>query len=158
MGEVVRKGGQVQRGFRFREVREIPLKPKGTTHPWGDEATPYESLGGDVRVRDLVDAFYDLIEEESPVLRAMLPSNTSTSRQKLYEYLSGWLGGPQLYIEKRGHPQLRRRHMPFSIGPAEADEWMRCFRSAMDRTGVDGPVREFLDTKLEPLAVHMINR
>jgi len=109
-------------------------------------------------VRDLVDAFYDIIEEESPVLRDMLPKNTSTSRQKLYEYLSGWLGGPPLYTEKRGHPRLRMRHLPFPIGPDEADEWMRCFRKAMDRTGVEGPIRDFLDSKLEPLAVHMINR
>lgn len=137
---------------------EIPVKPHDAASPWGDAATPYEELGGDAPVRDLVDAFYDIIEEESPVLRDMLPKNTSTSRQKLYEYLSGWLGGPPLYTEKRGHPRLRMRHLPFPIGPDEADEWMRCFRKAMDRTGVEGPIRDFLDSKLEPLAVHMINR
>jgi len=137
---------------------EIPVKPHDAANPWGDAATPYEELGGDAPVRDLVDAFYDIIEEESPVLRDMLPKNTSTSRQKLYEYLSGWLGGPPLYTEKRGHPRLRMRHLPFPIGPDEADEWMRCFRKAMDRTGVEGTIRDFLDSKLEPLAVHMINR
>ena len=99
-------------------------------HPWGDEATPYLALGGDPAVRALVDAFYDVIEAESPVLRGMLPAKTTGSRQKLYEYLSGWLGGPPLYTDKRGHPRLRMRHLPFPIGPAEADEWMRCFRAA----------------------------
>ncbi|HSK07659.1 MAG TPA: globin [Acidimicrobiia bacterium] len=93
-------------------------------HPWGDAATPYHELGGDDAVRALVEAFYDLIEAESPVLRAMLPSNTATSRQKLYEFLSGWLGGPPLYMERRGHPRLRLRHMPFDIGSFEASEWM----------------------------------
>lgn len=137
---------------------EIPLKPKNAANPWGDEATPYESLGGDSRVRELVEAFYDIIEEESAVLRAMLPKNTSTSRQKLYEYMSGWLGGPPLYTDKRGHPQLRMRHFPFPIGADEAEEWMRCMRSAMDRLQVDPLVRDFLDSKLAPLAVHMINR
>lgn len=137
---------------------EIPIKPRGLSNPWGDHPTPYEAVGGDARVRALVDAFYDIIEAESPVLRAMLPKNTATSRQKLYEYLSGWLGGPPLYTDKRGHPQLRRRHFPFAIGADEAEEWMRCMRSAMDATGVEGAVREFLDSKLSPLAVHMINQ
>ena len=137
---------------------EIPVKAPGAANPWGDATTPYEELGGDTAVRELVDAFYDIIEEESPVLHAMLPKNTSTSRQKLYEYLSGWLGGPPLYTDKRGHPQLRRRHLPFVIGASEAEEWMRCFRKAMDRTDVGGPIRDFLDDKLSPLAVHMINR
>lgn len=134
------------------------MKPKDAANPWGSASTPYEEIGGDAQVRQLVDAFYDIIEEESPVLRAMLPNNTSTSRQKLYEYMSGWLGGPPLYTDKRGHPQLRRRHLPFAIGAAEAEEWMRCMRAAMDRVDLAPKVREFLDSKLSPLAVHMINR
>lgn len=109
-------------------------------------------------VRRLVDAFYDVIEAESPTLRAMLPATTSGSRQKFYEYLSGWLGGPPLYTEKRGHPRLRMRHQPFPIGPAEADEWMRCFRLAMERESVHEPIRSFLDEKMQPLASHMVNR
>ncbi len=109
-------------------------------------------------VRALVDEFYDVIEADSPSLRAMLPAVTTGSRQKLYEYLSGWLGGPPLYTDRRGHPRLRMRHLPFAIGPAEADEWMRCFREALDRIAVDGPIREFLVDKLEPLAQHMVNR
>jgi len=137
---------------------EISPKPPGVIHPWGDQATPYEAIGGDGEVRRLVETFYDIIEDHSPDLRAMLPANTAGSREKLYEYLSGWLGGPPLYTEKRGHPQLRRRHLPFPIGGAEADEWMRSMREAMDQTGVEGPIRYFLESKLEPLAHHMINR
>lgn len=129
----------------------------GGTNTWGDAATPYEELGGDRAIRDLVNAFYDIIDEESPVLRAMLPKNTATSRDKLYEFLSGWTGGPPLYEEKRGHPRLRMRHFPFTIGRDEADEWMRCFRKAMDRNGISGPIREFMDSRLDPLAQHMIN-
>ncbi len=132
--------------------------PRGTRHPWGDEDTPYLAIGGDGAVRRLVEAFYDVIEEGSPDLRAMLPANTNGSRQKLYEYFSGWLGGPPLYTDKRGHPQLRRRHLPFPIGQSEADEWLRCMRVAMDRSGVEGPIRDFLESKLAPLALHMINR
>lgn len=109
-------------------------------------------------MRGLVEAFYDIIEDESPTLRAMLPSNTTGSGQKLFEYLSGWLGGPPLYEAKRGHPRLRMRHLPFAIGPDEAIEWMRCFRKAMAQCGVEEPLRAFLDSKLEPLAEHMVNR
>lgn len=128
------------------------------THPWGDEPTPYDAIGGGDGVRRLVEAFYDVIEEQSPGLREMLPTDTSGSRQKLFEYMSGWLGGPNLYTEKRGHPRLRMRHMPFAIGAAEADEWMRCMRLAMVRSGVEEPMCSFLDEKLAPLAQHMINR
>lgn len=128
-----------------------------TASPWGAAESPYLELGGDAGVRQLVDAFYDIIEAESPSLRALLPAQTTGSRQKLYEYLSGWLGGPPLYETKRGHPRLRMRHLPFSIGPDDASEWMRCFRKAMDETGVAGQIRDFLDTKLTPLAEHMVN-
>ncbi len=88
----------------------------------------------------------------------MLPRDDSGSRQKLFEYLSGWMGGPDLYVEKRGHPQLRMRHIRFPIGADEAKEWMRCMRLAMEETAVRDDVRGFLDKKLAPLADHMVNR
>lgn len=127
-------------------------------NPWGEAEFPYVQMGGEEAVRDLVEAFYDIIEEDSASLRTMLPRNTSGSRQKLYEYLSGWLGGPPLYNLKRGHPRLRMRHAPFEIGRFEAEEWMRCMRLAMDRVGMEKPMREWFDERLEPLAEHMINR
>jgi hemoglobin len=127
-------------------------------YPWGPEATPYDAIGGDGPVRALADAFYDRIETESPVLRAMLPRDTSTSREKLHEFLSGWMGGPQLYIEKRGHPRLRMRHFPFTIGEAEADEWVRCMELAMDDVSVTGPLRAFLSERFHLSAHHVRNR
>jgi len=135
----------------------IPGSEPSSKNPWGDSETPFVELGGDERVRALVETFYDVIEEESPGLRAMLPRDTSGSRQKLYEYLSGWLGGPPLYTEKRGHPRMKMRHAPFAIGQSEADEWMRCMRVALDRRDIEGPIRGFLEEKLSPLAQHMIN-
>jgi hemoglobin len=136
------------------EIAPIPDR----RHPWGDAATPYEELGGDDGVRALVEAFYDLIEAESPVLRAMLPNNTSTSRQKLYEFLSGWLGGPPLYMERRGHPRLRLRHMPFDIGSFEASEWMRCMMKALNSVGAGAQLAGFLQTELGRTAEGMRNR
>ena len=126
-------------------------------NPWGPEATPYDAIGGEDSVRRLVEALYDRIDAESPRLRAMLPRDDSGSRQKLFEYLSGWLGGPSLYVEKRGHPRLRMRHLPFPIGPDDADEWMRCMRLAMAETGVEGDLARFLDERLSALASHMVN-
>jgi hemoglobin len=136
----------------------IPISPTDHEHPWGDADTPYLELGGEERVRELAEAFYDIIETESPVIREMLPANTANTRKKLFMYLTGWLGGPPLYEQRWGHPRLRMRHMPFAIGTAEAEEWMRCMRLAFDRVSVDDPLRSFLDMKLGDLALHMRNR
>ena len=116
--------------------------------PWGSRQTPYEEIGGDVGVRALVDNFYDIIDAESPVLRAMLPSDMSTSRQKLYEFLSGWMGGPQLYFERRGHPRLRHRHMPFPIDIHAAEEWTRCMSKALEAIDAGESIRTYLVREL----------
>jgi hemoglobin len=131
-------------------------KPTGL-HPWGNSATPYEELGGETVLRALVDEFYDLMAEDSPLLRAMHPADDSNSRRNLFEFLSGWTGGPGLYMERKGHPRLRMRHLPFSIGSAEAEEWMRCMRSALDAVGVVEPLRSYLETRLEQNAQHVRN-
>jgi hemoglobin len=129
-----------------------------TGRPWGDTATPYEALGGDSEVRRLTELFYDRIDATAPTLRAMLPKNDAVSRDKLYEFLSGWLGGPALYVEKRGHPMLRMRHMPFSIGPAEGQEWLRCMSESLDEMEVGGPLRRYLDSQFRRSAQWMENR
>lgn len=133
-------------------------RPAPDGSPWGVGSSPYEAIGGDEPIRALTDAFYDRIEAESPSLRAMLPRSTATSRDKLYEFLSGWMGGPQRYLEKRGHPRLRMRHFPFSIGEAEADEWVRCMELAMDDIGVGGPLRTFLSERFHMSAHHVRNQ
>lgn len=136
----------------------MPSRRPDTTNPWGDAATPYEEIGGGDGVRHLSAAFYDVIEEESPTLRALLPASTVNTRKKFAMYLSGWLGGPPLYEERWGHPRLRMRHMPFRIATAEAEEWMRCMREAMDRVDVPRPLRTFLDERFGQLALHMRNQ
>jgi hemoglobin len=136
----------------------MPDRPTNTVHPWGDADTPYLELGGEDRVRDLVETFYDIIEAESPVIRDMLPANTTNTRKKLFMYLTGWLGGPPLYEQRWGHPRLRMRHMPFAIGEHEAAEWMRCMLTAMDRAEIEEPLRTFLEARFAPLADHMKNQ
>lgn len=136
----------------------VPESEPETAHPWGDAPTPYEELGGERVLRRVVDRFYDLIAAESPGLRAMHPADDSNSRRNLFEFLSGWMGGPQLYMERKGHPRLRMRHSPFAIGEGEAEEWMRCMRSALWDVGVDEPLRSYLDARLEQTAHHVRNQ
>lgn len=115
-------------------------------------------MGGEDAVRLLAETFYDVIEAESPLLRSLLPADTTNTRRKFFMYLTGWLGGPPLYEEKYGHPRLRMRHLPFPIGEVEAAEWLRCMQTATDRAGVREPVRTFLAKRFTPLAEHMRNR
>ena len=129
-----------------------------TGKPWGDAATPYDEIGGDAKVRELCEVFYDRVDASAPELRAMLPKDDSISRTKLYEFLSGWMGGPPLYMEKRGHPRLRMRHMPFEIGLHEVEEWLRCMAEALDELGVDGRLRTYLDDQFHRSAHWMRNR
>ena len=105
--------------------------------------TPYQMLGGDAGVRRLVDRFYALMDEipEYHGIRRLHPQDLSTSAEKLYLFLSGWLGGPPLYMEKHGHPMLRARHLPFSIGIAERDAWLACMLQAMEDCGIEEALR-----------------
>ena len=100
---------------------------------------PFELLGGEPAVRQLVDRFYDLMDLEPAYagLRALHPQTLEGSRDKLHWFLCGWLGGPQLYVEKFGHPRLRARHLPYAIGIAERDQWLACMNQAMHELGLD---------------------
>ena len=101
--------------------------------------TVFDALGGETGVRALVDRFYDVMDLEPAyaVLRALHPSSLHGSRDKLYWFLCGWLGGPQHYVERFGHPMLRARHLPYAIGIEERDQWMACMRQAMHELAVD---------------------
>ena len=110
-------------------------------------ATAYDLLGGEAQVYAMVDRFYDLMDEapEYYGIRKLHPASLDSSREKLKMYLSGWLGGPNLYIERYGHPRLRARHLPFAIGQAERDQWLACMFSAMQQEQVP----EALQTRLQ---------
>ena len=99
----------------------------------------YEWLGGDACVRALVDRFYDLMDLEQGYteLRQAHGPSLADARDKLYWFLSGWLGGPNHYIERFGHPRLRARHLPFAIGIKERDQWLACMMQAMNELEVE---------------------
>lgn len=124
------------------------------------EQTPYQIMGGEQAVRALADRFYDLMETEpfAKPLFDMHPQPLDRIRQVFFEFLSGWLGGPDLFVGKYGHPRLRMRHMPFPIDQSLRDQWMHCMNKALDYE-IDNPLlREGLRQSLSQLATHMINQ
>jgi hemoglobin len=153
-------------------VTPIPLGPggaagssgapeaSGPAPAFGPERTPYDALGGADRLRALVVAFYEEMDrnEAYATIRGLHPPDLARSREKLSEFLSGWMGGPPLYVQKYGHPRLRARHAPFPIGERERDEWLACMASALDSCGVGGELRAFLDARFAHLANFMRNR
>jgi hemoglobin len=108
--------------------------------------TPFEWIGGEEKVKGLVERFYDLmdLEPKYAALRATHGTELERARQNLFWFLCGWLGGPQYYTDRFGHPRLRMRHMPFKIGYVERDQWLACMDQAMGEVEVDGKLRERL--------------
>lgn len=123
-------------------------------------ATPFEWIGGEPRVQALVDRFYDLMDLEPAYaeLRATHGSSLDEARQKLFWFLCGWLGGPDYFVERFGHPRLRARHMPFKIGIRERDEWVACMDQAMGETSVPEDLRERLRQSFMNTADWMRNK
>ena len=117
-------------------------------------------LGGEALLQSLVERFYDLTELEPAyaALRAAHGPLLTQARQKLFWFLSGWMGGPQYYIERFGHPRLRLRHMPFSIGIQERDQWVACMDQAMGELQVEEALRARLRDSFFQTADWMRNR
>ena len=122
--------------------------------------TPFAWIGGESQVHALVDRFYDLmdLEPDYAALRAAHGTELANAREKLKMFLTGWLGGPQRYTEQFGHPRLRMRHMPFSIGIAERDQWVACMDQAMQESHVDATLRTRLKESFMQTADWMRNR
>ena len=123
-------------------------------------ATPFEWIGGEDRIKALVERFYDLMDLEPgyAALRASHGSTLDDARQKLFWFLCGWLGGPDHYVARFGHPRLRARHMPFAIGIQERDQWLACMDQAMDEMGVNADLRTRLNASFYQTADWMRNK
>lgn len=124
------------------------------------DKTPYEMLGGEDGVRTLVDRFYDYMDSESEAtgVRGLHAKSLRASRDKLFLFLSGWLGGPDLYVQKYGHPMLRRRHLPFAINSTMRDQWMHCMNLALADMPIDASLRDKLSKAFMATADHMRNQ
>jgi hemoglobin len=143
---------------RRRRSRQDAAGPAAMTSPNG--ITPYQRIGGEPVVRAVVKRFYELMDTlpEAYDVRKLHAADLSGSEEKLYLFLTGWLGGPQLYVEKYGPPHLRASHLPFPIGMAERDQWLLCMRQAMEELVHDVPQRNALLHALTELADFMRNR
>jgi hemoglobin len=101
--------------------------------------SPYEMLGGEQGIRALANAFYDAMDslEDAKDIRAMHGEELGEIKEKLFEYLSGWLGGPALYRQKYGTVCLTKPHAHYAIGEKERDQWLLCMDQAL--RDVDAP-------------------
>ena len=122
--------------------------------------THYQRIGGAQQVRALVARFYALMDElpEAYEIRKLHAGNLQSANDKLFKFLSGWMGGPQLFVEEYGHPMLRRRHLPFAIGERERDQWLLCMDQALDEVVENVELRRELAASFAKVADHMRNR
>src|SRR5688572_17331718 len=109
-------------------------------------ATPFERLGGEAEVRAIAERFYDLMSEREPELARLHPCDDDgrvarEPRDKFALFFIGWLGGPQDYVARHGHPRLRMRHGRVLVNVAMRDAWMRCMRGAIDERVKDADLR-----------------
>lgn len=137
-----------------------PAQPTATSPPAPPALTAFERAGGEPGVRALVERFYDLMDLEPAYaqLRALHPRDLAGSRDKLHWFLCGWLGGPPLFEQRFGHPRLRARHLPFSIGVSERDQWLACMQQAMAEVLSDEDLRRRLAAAFFQTADWMRNR
>ncbi len=122
--------------------------------------SPYELLGGEAMVRKIVDRFYDIMDTapEVTAIRAMHAEDLAPMRERLFEFLSGWLGGPPLYFRRPDQKCIVSAHRPFAIGAAERDQWLLCMGRALDDCGVSQELRTLLDPALFRMADLLRNR
>jgi hemoglobin len=124
----------------------------------------YDLLGGEPeathKIREIVEAFYDVMDsdEKAKTIRLMHPEDLTSSREKLFMFLTGWTGGPQLYTDRYGHPFLRRRHLPFKIGEEERDQWIYCMTKGMLNLKMEEEKIKALLNALYPIADFMRNQ
>ena len=135
-----------------------------STRPEGSRVVyvPFERIGGEAPVRELVERFYDAMDQNEPELAALHQREDGrvnrTTRDRFALFLIGWLGGPQHYMERYGHPRLRMRHGHVPVNTRMRDAWLRCMQEALDHASVDADLRGFLDRKFRELAEHLRNQ
>ena len=118
--------------------------------------TPYEAIGGAPTVAKLVEAFYARVARH-PELKPLFPDDFTEIKKKQYAFLTQFFGGPHLFSEQYGPPMMRARHLPHPITPRRAEAWLACMSEALTEAGIEGPVRDYLFSRLTMTAYHMVN-
>jgi len=123
------------------------------------QQTPYSLMGGEKSILSLVTRFYFYMDTlpDAKELRAVHAADLDSTKDKLYKFLSGWLGGPDLFQQQYGHPRLRQRHFPFVVNQQVRDQWMYCMKKALYEVAMPDDLRKNLTQALDDLATHMIN-
>jgi len=116
------------------------------------------NLIGEAGVAKLVAAFYRRVPNDDVLGPMYPPDDLANAEQRLRDFMIYRLGGPQRYIEQRGHPRLRARHMPFRINKAARDRWMKLMEEAMMETSMPVEAEKFLRTFLEGMSTFLINQ
>lgn len=122
-------------------------------------STPYQLLG-EAGIRELCNAFYDIMDSapEAATIRRMHAADLGPMKEKLAEYLTGWMGGPPLYANKYGSVCMTEPHAPYRIGPVERDQWLWCMHQALEQTGASEELRQMLEVPLQRIAAAIQNR
>jgi hemoglobin len=128
---------------------------KGVVNMMEKKLTPFEAIGEDT-LHKLVDTFYGLVAQH-PDLAPIFPNQFTEIARKQKQFMTQYLGGPQLYSEEHGHPMMRARHLPFPVTPTRATAWLDCMKQAMDQIDLQGPIRDEFYYRLTLTAQHMIN-
>jgi len=123
------------------------------------QQTPYILMGGEKSILNLVERFYFYMDTltEAKELRAIHAADLASTKVKLFKFLSGWLGGPDLFQQEYGHPRLRQRHFPFKVDQQVRDQWMLCMNKALYEIAMPDELRKNIKQALDGLATHMIN-
>lgn len=143
----------------FRFISSIFKFKKKSVAPLQSEATTYYMLGGERNLNKLVERFYWHMDNDPQAIdcRNLHKESLDDAQRKLKMFLSGWLGGPSLYIQAYGHPMMRKRHFPFKIGPKERDQWLYCMRLALDELKLENNLDSDLWQGFRKFAEHMRN-
>jgi hemoglobin len=123
------------------------------------QQTPYENIGGDQGLLNLVEHFYHYMDTlpQAATIRRMHADELGNAKQKLFKFLSGCVGGPNLFFQEYGHQRLRQRHFPFAISDSDRDQWVHCMNLALDEIEMDAELKVGLQKAFYDLATHMIN-
>jgi hemoglobin len=119
--------------------------------------TVYEKIGGEPTIRKIVEDFYHRVQAHQE-LQHLFPDDLTETMERQYLFLTQFFGGPAFYSEKRGHPRLRARHLPFPIYPRTAEAWLACMTAALDEVGIEGQIKEEMLSRLVITAYHMVNQ